>query len=151
MCAYQAHNRLVDWQGVLVLGLGEQRFDLVTQISIARTSLLHEGRAFVWTPLRRELEEFHHPVPAFVHRCRAACPCLSLLLAEMGSSNRTFRRAILRHDKIGVTMPPSAPEITALLQAWRSGDELALERLTPLVYDHLRVLGRQYARRELQG
>jgi RNA polymerase sigma factor (TIGR02999 family) len=48
-------------------------------------------------------------------------------------------------------MPPSAPEITALLQAWRTGDQLALERLTPLVYDHLRALGRQYARRELQG
>jgi RNA polymerase sigma factor (TIGR02999 family) len=48
-------------------------------------------------------------------------------------------------------MMPSAPEITALLHAWRSGDALALERLTPLVYDHLRVLGRQYARRELRG
>ena len=46
-------------------------------------------------------------------------------------------------------MPPSAPEITALLRAWRSGDNQALERLTPVVYDHLRVLGRQYARREL--
>lgn len=48
-------------------------------------------------------------------------------------------------------MMPSAPEITALLHAWRSGDALALERLAPLVYDHLRVLGRQYARRELHG
>jgi RNA polymerase sigma-70 factor, ECF subfamily len=48
-------------------------------------------------------------------------------------------------------MPPPQAEITALLQAWRSGDELALDRLTPLVYDHLRVLGRQYARREHQG
>ena len=46
---------------------------------------------------------------------------------------------------------PSAPEITALLHAWKSGDALAFERLTPLVYDHLRVLGRQYAKREMRG
>ncbi len=39
-------------------------------------------------------------------------------------------------------------DVTALLKAWRSGDSTALERLTPLVYDHLRKLGRQYVRRE---
>jgi RNA polymerase sigma factor (TIGR02999 family) len=48
-------------------------------------------------------------------------------------------------------MKPSSAEITALLKAWRSGDDLALDRLTPLVYEHLRALGRQYARRELPG
>lgn len=34
---------------------------------------------------------------------------------------------------------PSAPshEITALLQAWNSGDEQALEKLTPLIYEEL--------------
>jgi RNA polymerase sigma factor (TIGR02999 family) len=48
-------------------------------------------------------------------------------------------------------MPASPAEITALLKAWRGGDDLALERLTPLVYEHLRRLGRQYARRELPG
>src|SRR4051812_19183069 len=45
-------------------------------------------------------------------------------------------------------MPAPAADITALLHAWRGGDNLALERLTPLVYDHLRTLGRRYARRE---
>ncbi len=39
-------------------------------------------------------------------------------------------------------------DVTALLKAWRGGDQTALERLTPLVYDHLRRLGRQYARKE---
>ena len=43
---------------------------------------------------------------------------------------------------------PRSPDVTALLKAWRGGDETALERLTPLVYDHLRRLGRQYARKE---
>ncbi len=32
------------------------------------------------------------------------------------------------------------PEITQLLQAWRSGDEHALDRLAPLIYDDLRQL-----------
>ena len=41
-----------------------------------------------------------------------------------------------------------SPDVTALLKAWRGGDETALERLTPLVYDHLRRLGRQYVRKE---
>jgi RNA polymerase sigma factor (TIGR02999 family) len=39
-------------------------------------------------------------------------------------------------------------DVTALLKAWRGGDQTALERLTPLVYDHLRRLGRQYIRKE---
>jgi len=39
-------------------------------------------------------------------------------------------------------------DVTALLKAWRAGDGTALDRLTPLVYDHLRKLGRQYIRKE---
>jgi RNA polymerase sigma factor (TIGR02999 family) len=39
-------------------------------------------------------------------------------------------------------------DVTALLKAWRGGDQTALERLTPLVYNHLRRLGRQYLRKE---
>jgi ECF sigma factor len=42
---------------------------------------------------------------------------------------------------------PSA-EITTLLKAWRRGDQQALDRLTPLVYDHLRKLARHYVRKE---
>jgi RNA polymerase sigma factor (TIGR02999 family) len=44
-----------------------------------------------------------------------------------------------------------SPDVTALLKAWRGGDQTALERLTPLVYDHLRRLGRQYVRKERAG
>jgi RNA polymerase sigma factor (TIGR02999 family) len=44
-----------------------------------------------------------------------------------------------------------ASDVTALLKAWRGGDQTALERLTPLVYDHLRKLGRQHVRRERAG
>jgi RNA polymerase sigma factor (TIGR02999 family) len=42
-------------------------------------------------------------------------------------------------------------DVTALLKAWRGGDQTALERLTPLIYDHLRKLGRQYLRKERAG
>lgn len=42
-------------------------------------------------------------------------------------------------------------DVTALLKAWRGGDQTALERLTPVVYDHLRRLGRQYVRKERVG
>jgi RNA polymerase sigma-70 factor, ECF subfamily len=46
---------------------------------------------------------------------------------------------------------PRSSDVTALLKAWRGGDQTALERLTPLVYDHLRRLGRQYVRKEGAG
>lgn len=45
---------------------------------------------------------------------------------------------------------PSA-EVTALLKAWRLGDATALDRLTPLVYDHLRHLAQRHMRRERAG
>jgi RNA polymerase sigma factor (TIGR02999 family) len=45
-------------------------------------------------------------------------------------------------------MPPASAEITTLLKAWRHGDRAALDQLTPLVYDHLRKLARQYVRKE---
>jgi len=35
-----------------------------------------------------------------------------------------------------------------LLQAWGKGDEAALDRLTPVVYDELRRMARRYMRRE---
>jgi DNA-directed RNA polymerase specialized sigma24 family protein len=38
-------------------------------------------------------------------------------------------------------------DITGLLLSWREGDEQALERLVPLVYDELR----RVARRQLRG
>lgn len=41
--------------------------------------------------------------------------------------------------------------VTALLMAWREGDEKALARLTPLVYDELHRLAGAYMRREHAG
>ena len=42
-------------------------------------------------------------------------------------------------------------EITKLLKAWSGGDSTALERLMPLVYDHLHRLAHQHMRREQAG
>jgi len=45
-------------------------------------------------------------------------------------------------------MSTPSPEITTLLKAWRRGDRGALDRLTPLVYEHLRKLAHVYVRKE---
>jgi RNA polymerase sigma factor (TIGR02999 family) len=39
---------------------------------------------------------------------------------------------------------PSTHEVTQLLRAWTTGDEQALEKLTPLVYEQLRRAARHY-------
>lgn len=41
--------------------------------------------------------------------------------------------------------------MTRLLSAWQSGDSRALERLTPLIYEELRVRARKYMRHERPG
>lgn len=43
---------------------------------------------------------------------------------------------------------PPAHEITLLLHAWSEGDEQALDRLTPLVYQELRRIAGRYMGRE---
>jgi RNA polymerase sigma factor (TIGR02999 family) len=47
-------------------------------------------------------------------------------------------------------MSPSH-EVTKLLKDWSAGDESALEKLMPLVYDELRQLAHQHMRREKRG
>jgi RNA polymerase sigma factor (TIGR02999 family) len=42
----------------------------------------------------------------------------------------------------------SPQEVTQLLLAWRDGDNAALEKLVPLVYNELRRLARRYMNRE---
>lgn len=45
-------------------------------------------------------------------------------------------------------MTPSPNSITQLLIEWRDGDETALNRLMPLVYQEMRRMAHQYMRRE---
>jgi len=46
---------------------------------------------------------------------------------------------------------PEPQEVTQLLVAWSNGDQAALEKLIPLVYDELRRLARRYMNREPAG
>lgn len=46
---------------------------------------------------------------------------------------------------------PSKSEVSQLLHAWNSGDETALEKLMPLVYDELHRMARYYMARESPG
>jgi RNA polymerase sigma-70 factor (ECF subfamily) len=42
-------------------------------------------------------------------------------------------------------------DVSTLLRAWREGDQSALDKLTPIVYDELRRLAGQYLSRERAG
>jgi len=46
---------------------------------------------------------------------------------------------------------PDSAEVTTLLRAWGQGDEAALEKLVPLVYDQLHVAARRYMANERPG
>ena len=46
---------------------------------------------------------------------------------------------------------PSPHDVTQLLQAWSSGDQGALEKIVPLVYDQLHQLARHYMAGERPG
>src|SRR5580700_12312299 len=49
-----------------------------------------------------------------------------------------------------MSVPPTH-EVTELLQAWSAGDESALEKLAPLVYDELHRTAHRYMVREQAG
>lgn len=51
----------------------------------------------------------------------------------------------LRSNVMAVSSPH---DVTQLLQDWRNGDKVALEKLTPMVYDELRRLANRYLRGE---
>jgi RNA polymerase sigma-70 factor (ECF subfamily) len=51
----------------------------------------------------------------------------------------------------GSTGEPVRGDVSTLLRAWSDGDQRALARLTPIVYDELRHLARHYMKRERAG
>src|SRR5215471_14305304 len=60
------------------------------------------------------------------------------------------RRMAKTEDRAGAAPPPPG-EVTRLLLAWRRGDQEALERLIPLVYEELHRMAERYLRRERRG
>jgi RNA polymerase sigma factor (TIGR02999 family) len=51
----------------------------------------------------------------------------------------------------GSTGEPVTCDVSSLLQAWSDGDQHALARLTPIVYDELRRLAHHYMKQERAG
>jgi len=49
-----------------------------------------------------------------------------------------------RKRRSGRTMQPSSEQITQLLQSWSQGDQGAIDKLVPLVYDELHRLAQRY-------
>ena len=52
-----------------------------------------------------------------------------------------------KESKSHMSLPEQEP-VTDLLRAWRNGDDQALDRLTPLIYDELHKIAEQALRRE---
>jgi RNA polymerase sigma factor (TIGR02999 family) len=60
-----------------------------------------------------------------------------------------YKGTLGRHNSMATRA--TAPEITALLEAWGRGDTAARDQLMPLVYDELRRRARAHLRREGPG
>jgi RNA polymerase sigma factor (TIGR02999 family) len=71
-------------------------------------------------------------------------------LAEVSKGyNSPIVTAILSNEKKPAAMAtPSSHELTQLLVDWSKGDQTALDRLVPLVYDELRRMAHHYMVRE---
>ena len=54
-------------------------------------------------------------------------------------------------QRAGQPGDPAEGDISTLLRAWSDGEQSALERLTPIVYDELHRLARRYMKRERAG
>jgi RNA polymerase sigma-70 factor, ECF subfamily len=60
-----------------------------------------------------------------------------------------LKRKMIRSARTMMTL--STPGLTELLTDWQQGDQTALNRLTPLVYDELRRIAHRYVQRERNG
>jgi len=71
-------------------------------------------------------------------------------LSILGSGLRADSR-MDKGEMRGYMTTPAPKEVTQLLIAWSNGEEEALEKLVPLVYDELRRIARRYMKREPAG
>jgi len=89
--------------------------------------------------------------------CTAEIFLLTQFLFEVGQSLISLKRKMIR-SAVGLTlsttltmMTVSTPGLTELLSDWQQGDQTALSKLTPLVYDELRRIAHRYVQRERNG
>src|SRR5437867_8108245 len=64
---------------------------------------------------------------------------------------RPYNSAPLAMERAVQPGEAAVSDISKLLRAWSGGDQSALERLTPIVYDELHRLARRYMKRERPG
>lgn len=70
---------------------------------------------------------------------RFLLPCIPGTDGEKGHQRGVFR------GKVGIAMTGEPPrDISGLIAAWGEGDELALDRLLPLIYPELRRIARRH-------
>jgi RNA polymerase sigma-70 factor, ECF subfamily len=60
------------------------------------------------------------------------------------------KRASPKLSESCMSVPPTH-DVTALLQAWSAGDEVAMDKLAPVVYEELRRTAHRYMARERTG
>jgi len=76
---------------------------------------------------------------------RGRTHCIAIIWAERYNlSQQAMSRA-------GQPADSAAYSVSVLLRAWSEGDQAALEKLAPIVYDELHSLARRYMRRERPG
>lgn len=96
-------------------------------------------------------------VRGFVFSCCLVCLCDKCAAELSRRKNNFWVAAFFTGKPIGscskgkVMSAASPQEITALLAAWGSGDQAALDQLMPLVYDELRRMAHRYLGRERAG
>src|SRR5215472_14313246 len=83
--------------------------------------------------------------------CAKTAMLVSCRFWKGGLARGTLARNSGRMGDMDEVASASTHEITLLLQAWGSGDESALERLTPLVYKELHRLAHRYMAAEQPG
>jgi ECF sigma factor len=86
------------------------------------------------------------PAGGHFSRWRAAQEILAAGIPEPGRESASISKQFT-HD-IAVETDPDRAEVTRLLLAWSEGDQEALNRLTPIVYQELHRLATIYMSRE---
>src|ERR1700739_2532040 len=121
----------------------------------------HESK--VWSHQNEHAPDEQRGSELWVHRSKYTLGSLSLSLLDETSQNREFppgsfhswvecTRALcyasttrdLTKPAWGYMQQSSTHEVTGLLRAWSGGDQGAIEKLTPLVYEQLHRIAQRY-------
>jgi RNA polymerase sigma-70 factor, ECF subfamily len=86
--------------------------------------------------------------PAFLRETRFTVDLRGGPLAVHANSALRPRDPVSEDDDVPSQPLRPQPQVTEILEAWKAGDDTALERLLPMVYRELRVIARRHLRGE---